>query len=106
VSKAFLLLSTGSNSVIGLDPVTLLRTSVRTGVAPSALGYDYQAGLLVTLNGGSKSFSVLDLFNGAVQDVLPITGSALYSVSIHRRLEYMVISDSANNQVLVFPLPR
>ena len=106
VSKAFLLLSTGSNSVIGLDPVTLLRTSVRTGVAPSALGYDYQAGLLVTLNGGSKSFSVLDLFNGAVRDVLPITGSALYSVSIHRRLEYMVISDSANNQVLVFPLPR
>jgi len=106
VSQSFLILSTGSNSVIGLNPNTLQLTSIRTGVDPTAMAYDYQAGFLVTLNPGSNSLSVVDLFNSVVRDLLPITGSPVFSVAIHRRLEFMMVADSANNQVLLFPMPR
>jgi DNA-binding beta-propeller fold protein YncE len=106
VNQVFLIVASGSNTIVTLNTTTLQRTSFRTGVNPTSLSYNFQAGMLLTQNGGSNSLSVVDLPNTRVRDVLPIQGSALYALAIHRRLELVVVSDSANNRVLLFPLPR
>jgi len=105
-TQLFLILASGGNSVLQLNPSTLSRSALRTGVDPTSLAYNFQAGMLVTQNSGSNSLSVVDLPASAVRDVLPISGGPLYAVALHRRLEFMLVSDSANNQVLLFPFPR
>jgi YVTN family beta-propeller protein len=106
VNQVFLILSTGSNAIVSLNTTTLLETSIRTGVDPASLAYNFQNGALLTLNNGSGTLSVVDLPNSAVRDVLPIASSSQYAVAVHRRLEFVVVSDAANNRVLLFPLPR
>jgi len=106
VNQVFLIAASGSNTVVSFNTTTLLQTSLRTGINPTSLAYNFQAGMLLTQNAGSHSLSVVDLPSALVRDVLPIQGSAVYALAVHRRLELMIVSDSANNQVLLFPLPR
>ena len=106
VNQVFLIQSTGTNTIVTLNPTTLLESSIRTGVDPTSLAYNFQCGELLTLNTGSSTLSVLDLPNSKVRDVLPVISSSLYAVAIHRRLEFVVVSDAANNRILIFPLPR
>ncbi len=106
VNQVFLIQASGSNTIVSLNTTTLATSSIRTGVNPTSLSYNFQDGTLLTQNGGSNSLSVVDLPNRQVRDVLPISGSPQYALAIHRRLELVVISDSANNQVLLYPLPR
>jgi DNA-binding beta-propeller fold protein YncE len=105
VNQIFLIQSSGGNIIVALNPITLLQTSIRTGVNPTSLAYNFQDGALLTLNSGSSTLSVLDLPDQLVRDVLPFTGGTVYAIAIHRRLEYVVVSDPANNRVLLLPLP-
>jgi DNA-binding beta-propeller fold protein YncE len=106
VNQIFLIQSSGSNAIVAVNPITLLESSIRTGVDPTSLAYNFQSGTMLTLNSGSGSLSLLDLPNSKVRDVLPIASSSQYAVAIHRRLELVVIADAANNRVLLFPTPR
>ena len=106
VNQLFLVESSGSNTIVLVNPVTLLESSIRTGVDPTSMSFNVQDGALLTLNAGSGTLSILDLPAQKVRDVLPFTAGTLYAMGIHRRLEYVIVSDPTNNQVLVLPLPR
>ena len=112
VTQQFLIQASESNTVVELDATcsggacTLLQTSIRTGVGPTSLAYNFQDGELLTLNSGSSTLSVVDFPAQLVRDVLPLSAGTVYAMAIHRRLEYVVVSDPANNQVLLLPLPR
>jgi len=106
VNQVFLIQASGANIVAAVNPITLLETSIRTGVDPTSLAYNFQDGALLTLNSGSSTLSVVDLPALQVRDVLPFTGGTVYAMAIHRRLGFVLISDPGNNRVLLLPLPR
>ena len=106
VGQTFLILASGANTVVGLNPTSQLQVSVRTGVNPTSLAYNFQASTLLTLNRGSSTLSVVDLPALQVPDVLPFSGGTVYAIAIHRRLEFVVASDPANNRILIMPSPR
>jgi len=106
VNQVFLVDSSSSNTVIQIDPVTLIQSSIRVGVNPTSLAYDFQSGTLLTLNTASNTLSVVDLPNSQVRDILPLSGSVQYALALHPRLSLFVLSDSANNRILLLPMPR
>ncbi len=127
VTQDFLILSSASNTVTqlnvtptGINTYSLLQSSIRVGVNPTSLAYDFQSGTLLTLNTASNTLSAVDLAKcitttlpvtactttSVVRDVLPFFGSVQYALAIHPRLGYFVLSDSANNRILILPMPR
>ncbi|HKM90292.1 MAG TPA: hypothetical protein VJX29_06735 [Candidatus Acidoferrales bacterium] len=127
VTQDFLILSSASNTVTqlnvtptGTNTYSLLQSSIRVGVNPTSLAYNFQSGTLLTLNTASNTLSIVDLAKcitttlpatsctttSVVRDVLPFFGTVQYALAIHPWLGYFVLSDSANNRILILPMPR
>jgi len=130
LNQQFLVTDSLENQLDIIDPNTFLSTSVRTGINPTSLDYNFQASTLVTVNGVSRSMSVLDYvcppaLNGGpsacgaaapqVREVLGFGGSMLpptssiqiapNTMAIDPKLDVAVLADPDNNQILVIPLP-
>src|SRR5208282_1510991 len=127
VTQDFLIVSSASNTVTevnvsptGSNTYSLLQSSIRVGVNPTSLAYNFQSGTLLTLNTASNTLSVVDLAKcigpmttttacttiSIVRDVLPFSGTVQFALAIHPRLGLVVISDSVNNRILIEPTPR
>ena len=127
VTQDFLIVSSASNTVTqlnvtptGSNTYSLLQSSIRVGVNPTSLAYDFQSGTLLTLNTASHTLSVVDLAKcgitaattvsctttSTVRDVLPFSGTVQYALAIHPWLSYFVLSDSSNNRIVILPTPR
>jgi DNA-binding beta-propeller fold protein YncE len=127
VTQDFLIVSSASNTVTqlnvtptGSNTYSLLQSSVRVGINPTSLAYDFQSGALLTLNTASNTLSVVDLATcttttlpvtacntaSIVRDILPYSGTVEYALAIHPWLGYFVLSDSANNRLVILPMPR
>ena len=106
VSQEFLVLERAGNAVFTVNPINDNQGTLRTGVDPSSLAYNFQGSTLLTLNTASNTLSVVDLPNSNVTDLLPLSGSTQYALAIHPRLSLAVVTDSANGRVLLLPLPR
>ena len=127
VTQDFLIVSSASNTVTqlnvsptGSNTYSLVQSSIRVGVNPTSLAYNFQSGLILTLNTASNTLSVVDLAKctgptnptsactttSIVRDVLPFSGTVQYALAIHPRLGLLLISDSANNRILIEPTPR
>lgn len=105
-SDRFLVVSSLTNNVVIVNAATLEATAVRVGVNPTSLAYNFQTGTLVTVNTASQTVSVLDFVNQRVRAILPLAGSSRFSVAIHPRTNVAAIADTANNRLLLVPLPR
>ena len=106
VTQQFLVLERAGNAVFTLNPINDNQGTLRTGVDPSSLAYNFQASTLLTLNTASNTLSVVDLPNSNVTELLPLSGSTQYALAIHPRLSLAVVTDSVNGRVLLLPMPR
>jgi DNA-binding beta-propeller fold protein YncE len=106
VGNMFVVADSVENNVTLIDPQTLQTTSVRTGINPVSLDYNFQTSTLVTANDVSNTISVIDYLSQTVQAVLPIANSAMFSVAIDPLSNMAVVADQANNRVLIVPLPH
>ena len=91
-------------------------TPFRVGINPTSLDYNFQSGTGVTFNAASNSFSIfnfvatnpnsqLAIQNAKVEFVLPIGGSAAFSVAINPLTNVAAVVDQANGRLLLVPLP-
>jgi YVTN family beta-propeller protein len=91
-------------------------TPFRVGINPTSLDYNFQSGTGVTFNAASNSFSIfnfvatnpnshLTIQNAKVEFVLPIGGSAAFSVAINPLTNVAAVVDQANGRLLLVPLP-
>jgi YVTN family beta-propeller protein len=115
LNQVFVVANSLNNNLVIIDPITLVQTAVRVGIAPTALDYDYQTSTLVTSNYASHTLAVLDYVcpptaagaacpNPQVQAVLNLGGSQQFSVAVDPKLNLAVVADQANNRVLLVPL--
>jgi DNA-binding beta-propeller fold protein YncE len=106
VTQTFIGNTSLGNALVLVNPDTLQASAARVGINPTAIAYNFNSSTLVTVNTSSKSISVMDFIQRRTREVIAISGSSLLSVAIHPRTNLAVVSDEANNRVLLVPLPR
>jgi DNA-binding beta-propeller fold protein YncE len=127
VNQDFLVANSTVNTVVVVDPATaVVLGSLRTGINPTSLDYNYNTSTLVTSNAATNTISILNYVcppnpNGInscpvtnVQDVVavgtpPPSSSVVVgpnSIAIDPRLNLAVQVDQINNRVLLVPLPQ
>jgi hypothetical protein len=106
-SGLFYVNSSGSNVISSFNPDTGQPVQTHVGINPTALAVNPQSGAILTSNFGGKSASVVDtITNPKTVQTLGFPGSAQFGVAIDQFTNLAVIVDSANNRVLLFPMPN
>jgi DNA-binding beta-propeller fold protein YncE len=106
-SGLFYVNSSGSNVISSFNPDTGQPVQTQVGINPTALAINPQSGAILTSNFGGKSASVVDtVSNPKTVQTLGFPGSAQFGVAIDQFTNLAVIVDSANNRVLLFPMPN
>lgn len=105
-SDRFLVVAGLTNNLFIVDPDTGQLTQARVGINPTSLAYNFHSGTLVTLNTASQTMSLMDFQDRRIRAILPVGGSDRFALAIHPRTNLAVVSDSANDRILLVPLPR
>jgi DNA-binding beta-propeller fold protein YncE len=124
INQVFLTADSLQNAISIIDPATFIPSAVAVGIAPTSLDYNYQTSTLVTVNGPSRTMSVLayvcpptgsapSCLGPRVRSVLALGGSQTSAtmlgpnaVAIDPKLNLAALVDPDNNRLLLVPLPR
>ncbi len=106
VSETFLVVASQANQLLVLDPVSRTTTSLRIGINPTSVAYNFNGDTLVTTNSSSQTMSVVDFLSGRVRAVLSFKPSSRFAVDIHPFTNLAVLADPVDKRVILRPLPR
>jgi DNA-binding beta-propeller fold protein YncE len=100
--------SSGSNIISSFNPDTSGTTSVSVGINPTSLAINPQTGAILTSNTLGGSISIVDTLSTPIgtKQTLSLPGSSQFGVAIDPFTNLAVIVDTANNRVLLFPMPN
>ena len=98
--------STQSNSIFSLNPDTGSVQTIRVGINPFSVGYNYQTGTLLTINSTSNSSSVVDVQNFKMRQTLGISSLSQFAIAVDNLTNTAVIVDQNNNRVVFLALPK
>lgn len=96
------------NSIYSFNPDTGGTQSVRVGVNPFSIAYNYQTGTLLSVNAAStgNSISVIDSQTQSTQATVGIGSQAQFAAAMDNVYGTAVIADQNNNRVLFVPMPK
>ena len=80
--------------------------TIKVGISPNAIAYNFQAGTVLTVNSLSNTISVVDSQTFATKATLGIGSTSKFAAAIQTFTNLAVIADQANNRVMLFPLPH
>ena len=106
ISDTFMITSGSNNQVVLLNPVTDQSAAIRVGIDPSSIAYNAVSGTLVTANNLSSTVTMVDFLDQTVRAVFSLNSSTQFAVAIQPQTNLAVIADSADNQLLLVPLPN
>jgi hypothetical protein len=98
--------STQSNSIFSLNPDTGSVQTIRVGINPFSVGYNYQTGTLLSINSTSNSSSVVDVQNFKMRQTLGISSLSQFAIDVDNLTNIAVIVDQNNNRVVFLALPK
>jgi DNA-binding beta-propeller fold protein YncE len=101
-----LITSGASNQVVILNPNTLSASTIRVGIDPSSIAYNFESGTMVTANSLSGTVTVVDFIDQTVRGVFSLKSSTQFAVAINPLTNLAVVADTADNQLLLVPLPH
>jgi DNA-binding beta-propeller fold protein YncE len=102
----FYAVSTQGNVITTFNPDTTQTQTIKVGISPNAIAFNFQTGTILTVNSLSKTISVVDSQTFATKATLGIGGTSNFAAAIQTFTNLAVIADQANNRVLLFPLPK
>jgi DNA-binding beta-propeller fold protein YncE len=96
------------NSVYTFNPDTGGTQTVRVGVNPFSIAYNYQTGTLLSVNAAStgNSISVIDSQTLSTQATVGIGSQSQFAAAMDNVYGTAVIADQNNNRVLFVPMPK
>ncbi len=121
VGNQYFAASSTTNAVQIINPTTGAQSTLRVGINPTTIAYNYLTSTLVSTNTLSRTLTVVDMVAQRVREILTlpapptipgatsglaITGAAQFGIDIHPLTNVAVIADTANSRVLIVPLPR
>jgi len=98
--------STQANAIFALNPDTGSAQTIRVGINPFSVGYNYQTGTLLTINSTSNSSSVVDVQNFKMRQTLGISSFSQFAIDLDNLTNIAVIVDQNNNRVVFLALPK
>ena len=98
--------STQANAIFALNPDTGSAQTIRVGINPFSVGYNYQTGTLLTINSTSNSSSVVDVQNFKMRQTLGISSFSQFAIDVDNLTNIAVIVDQNNNRVVFLALPK
>src|SRR6266481_6211883 len=98
--------STQGNQITTFNPDTNGASTIKVGINPTAIAYNFQSSTILTVNALSNSISIVDSQTFRTKATLGIGSIARFSMAIHTLTNLAVIADQANNRVLLFPVPK
>jgi DNA-binding beta-propeller fold protein YncE len=98
--------STQGNQITAFNPDTNGASTIKVGINPTAIAYNFQSGTILTVNALSNTISIVDSQTFRTKATLGIGGTSRFSTAIHTLTNLAVIADQANNRVLLFPVPK
>jgi len=98
--------STQANSIFSFNPDTGGVQTIRVGINPFSVGYNYQTGTLLTINSTSNSSSVVDVQNFKMRQTLGISSLSQFAIAVDNLTNTAVIVDQNNNRVVFLNLPK
>ena len=98
--------STQGNQITTFNPDTNGASTIKVGINPTAIAYNFQSSTILTVNALSNSISIVDSQTFRTKATLGIGSIARFSTAIHTLTNLAVIADQANNRVLLFPVPK
>ncbi len=102
----FYAVSTQGNVITSFNPDSGGTQTIKVGINPNAIAYNFQTGTIVTVNSLSNTISIVDSQTFATKATLGIGGTSNFAAAIQTFTNLAVIADQANNRVLLFPLPK
>ena len=124
VNQVFVAANSLQNNIVIVDPLTCIPTTVRVGINPTSVDYNFQTSTLVTVNSASNTMSFLDYMcppavgvpvtctSPQTREIFGLPSSAKFSqnqqfsVAIDAKLNLAVVVDTNNSRVLLIPLPH
>jgi DNA-binding beta-propeller fold protein YncE len=97
--------SSQGNVITALNPDTGATQTIRVGINPTSLAYNFQTSTILTVNALSNTISIVDSQTFQTKATLGIGGSSQFAAAIHPLTNLAVIADQTNNRVLLLPLP-
>ena len=97
--------SSQGNQITAFNPDNGATQSIRVGINPTSLAYNFQTSTILTVNALSNTISIVDSQTFKTRATLGIGGSSQFAAAIHPLTNLAVITDQANNRVLLLPLP-
>ena len=96
------------NSIYSFNPDTGGTQSVRVGVNPFSIAFNYQTGTLLSVNAAStgNSISVIDSQTQSTQATIGIGSQAQFAAAMDNVYGTAVMADQNNNRVLFVPMPK
>jgi hypothetical protein len=96
------------NSIYTFNPDTGGTQTVRVGVNPFSIAYNYQTGTLLSVNAAStgNSISVIDSQTLSTQATIGIGSQSQFAAAMDNVYGTAVIADQNNNRVLFVPMPK
>ena len=98
--------STQQNAIYSFNPDTGSVQTIRVGINPYSVGYNYQTGTLLTINSTSNSISVVDSQNLKTRQTLGISSMSQFAIAVDNFTNTAVIVDQNNNRVVFLNLPK
>ena len=102
----FYAVSTQGNVISAFNPSTSQTQTIKVGINPNAIAYNFQTGTILTVNSLSNTISIVDSQTFATKATLGIGATSKFAAAIQTFTNLAVIADQANNRVLLFPLPQ
>src|SRR5258707_3493192 len=102
----FYAVSTQGNVITAFNPDSGGTQTIKVGINPNAIAYNFQAGTVLTVNSLSNTISVVDSQTFATKATLGIGSTSKFAAAIQTFTNLAVIADQANNRVILFPLPK
>ena len=98
--------STQQNAIFSFNPDTGGTQTIRVGINPYSLGYNYQTGTLLTINSTSNTTSVVDTQNFKTRQTLGISSLSQFAIDVDNVTNTAVIVDQNNNRVVFLAMPK
>jgi DNA-binding beta-propeller fold protein YncE len=98
--------STQQNAIYTFNPDTGSVQTIRVGINPYSVGYNYQTGTMLTINSTSNSSSVVDSQSLKTRQTLGISSLSQFAIDVDNLTNTAVIVDQNNNRVVFLNLPK
>jgi DNA-binding beta-propeller fold protein YncE len=98
--------STQQNAIYAFNPSSGATQTIRVGINPFGVGYNYNTGALMTINSTSNTTSVVDSQTFKTRETQSISSLSQFPIAIDNINSIGIVVDQNNNRVLFLPVPK